>query len=104
MIVQKYPINSAAKHMLEIYDKIRSRRSISRGKKNSSRYLILWRMKAELDIYYNYIKSVVTSVFEGNFQKTEPVKICDTTGALVDGTKSCPVEESKLDHPKETIS
>ncbi len=104
MIVQKYPINSAAKHMLEIYDKIRSRKSVSLGKKNSSRYLALWRMKAEWDIFGNYIKSVATSVFEGNFKKTEPVKICDTTGALVDGTKSCPVEESKLDHPKETIS
>jgi len=79
MIVQKYPINSAAKHMLEIYDKIRSRRSVSRGKKNSSRYLILWRMKAEWDICSNYIKSIVTSVLEGGFQKTEPIKIKDTT-------------------------
>jgi len=79
MSVQKYPIKSAAKHMLEIYDKIRSRRSISLGKKNSSRYLILWRMKAEWDICSNYIKSVVTSVFEGGFQKTEPIKIKDTT-------------------------
>ena len=79
MTVQKYPIQSAAKHMLEIYDKIRSRRSVSLGKKNSSRYLILWRMKAEWDICSNYIKSVVTSVFEGGFQKTEPRKIKDTT-------------------------
>jgi 1,2-diacylglycerol 3-alpha-glucosyltransferase len=79
MIVQKYPINSVAKHMLEIYEKIRSRKAVSLGKKNSSRYLFLWRMKAEGDIYYNYIKSVVTSVFEGNFQKTEPKKIINTT-------------------------
>ncbi|MDO8662476.1 MAG: glycosyltransferase [Candidatus Omnitrophota bacterium] len=79
MSVQKYPIKSAATHMLDIYDKIRSRRSVSLGKKNSSRYLILWRMKAEWDICSNYIKSVVQSVFEGGFQKTEPVKIKDTT-------------------------
>ena len=79
MTVQKYPINSAAKHMLEIYEKIRSRKSISLGKKNSSRYLFQWRIKAEYDIYGNYIKSVARSVFEGNFQKTEPRKINDTT-------------------------
>ena len=97
MIVQKYPINSAAKHMLEVYEKIRTRKSISLGKKNSSRYLFQWRMKAELDIYYNYIKSVVTSVFEGNFQKTEPVKICDTTGGLPHGARSCPTGERQPD-------
>jgi glycosyltransferase involved in cell wall biosynthesis len=76
---QKYPINSDAKRMLEIYEKIRSKRAVSRGKKNSSQYLSLWRMKAEWDLYRNYIRSAATSVFEGNFQKTEPVKIVDTT-------------------------
>ena len=95
MTVQKYPINSVAKHMLEIYDKIRSRKAISLGKKNSSRYLFQWRMKAEWDIYCNYIKSVVTSVFEGNFQKTEPIKICDTTGGLPNGARTCPAGESE---------
>ncbi|MFA5005116.1 MAG: glycosyltransferase [Candidatus Omnitrophota bacterium] len=79
MTVQKYPINSAAKHMLEIYDKIRSRRSVSLGKKNSSQYRTLWRLKAEWDICSNYIRSLVRSVFEGGFQKTEPVRIKDTT-------------------------
>ncbi len=79
MTVQKYPISTSAKHMLEIYDKIRSRKSISLGKKNSSRYLLQWRMKAEWDICSNYIKSVATSLFEGNFKETEPVKIKDTT-------------------------
>jgi glycosyltransferase involved in cell wall biosynthesis len=79
MTLQKYPIGSSAKHMLEIYDKVRSRKSVSLGKKNNSRYLLQWRMKAEWDIYSNYIRSVVTSVFEGNFKKTEPVKIKDTT-------------------------
>jgi len=80
MTVQKYPINAVAKHMLEVYEKIRSRKSISLGKKNSSRYLFQWRMKAEWDIYSNYIKSAATSVFEGNFNKTEPepIKIKDT--------------------------
>ena len=85
MTVQKYPIKSAAKHMLEIYDKIRSRKSISFGKKNSSQYLFQWRMKAEWDIYCNYIKSVATSVFKGNFQETEPRKIKDTTGGSLIG-------------------
>lgn len=80
MTVQKYPISSVAKHMLEVYEKIRSRKAISLGKKNSSRYLFQWRMKAEWDIYSNYIKSVATSVFEGNFKETEPTKINDTTG------------------------
>ncbi len=79
MTVQKYPIDSAAKRMLEIYDKIRSRKSVSLGKKNSSLYLFQWRMKSEWDIYSNYIRSIATSVFEGNFQRTEPVKIVDTT-------------------------
>ncbi len=82
MMVQKYPINSSAKRMLEIYEKIRSRKSVSLGKKNSSRYLFFWRMKAEWDLYRNYIRSILTSVFEGNFQKTEPLKINDTTGKL----------------------
>ena len=80
MTVQKYPINSVAKHMLEVYEKIRTRKSISLGKKNSSQYLFQWRMKAEWDIYSNYIKSVATSVFEGKFKETEPTKINDTTG------------------------
>ena len=80
--VQRYPIDSAAKHMLEIYEKIRSRKAVSLGKKNSSRFHLLWRLEAELDIYYNYIKSVATSVFEGGFQKTEPLKIKDTTDHL----------------------
>ncbi len=79
MTVQKYPINSVAKRMLVIYEKIRSRKSIAHGKKNSSRYLLQWRMKAEWDLYSNYIKSAATSVFEGNFQETEPIKINDTT-------------------------
>lgn len=71
----KYPINSDAKRMLEIYEKMRSKKSISLGKRNSSKYLFMWRMKAEWDIYKNYLTSALTSVFEGNFQKTEPRKI-----------------------------
>jgi len=94
---EKYPINSTAKRMLGIYENSRSRRSVSLGKRNSSQYLFLWRMKAEWDIYKNYIKSVVTSVFEGNFQKTEPIKICDTTGILSNETRVCSVGESELD-------
>ncbi len=97
MIVQKYPIDSAAKHMLETYEKIRSRKSVSLGKKNSSRYLLAWRMKAEWDIFSNYIKSAVTSVFKGNFQRTEPEKICNTTGALQEGATSCAVGERVSD-------
>ena len=99
MTVQKYPINVSAKRMLEIYEKIRSRKSISVGKKNSSRYLLLWRMKAEWDIYTNFIKAILKSVFEGNFQKTEPRKISDTTGSLPKSVALCPTStgESKPD-------
>jgi glycosyltransferase involved in cell wall biosynthesis/pimeloyl-ACP methyl ester carboxylesterase len=97
MIAQKYPINSAAKRMLEVYERVRSRRAISLGKKNSSRYLFGWRLKVEWDIYCNYIKSVLTSVFKGNFQKTEPEKICDTTGSLSDGAMICPSNEGEID-------
>lgn len=81
MTAQKYPIDSSGKHMLDIYEKVRSRRSISLGKRNSSQYLLLWRMRAEWDIYRNFVRSIVTSVFEGNFQETEPRKILDTTFA-----------------------
>ncbi|MFA6141927.1 MAG: alpha/beta fold hydrolase [Candidatus Omnitrophota bacterium] len=97
MTVQKYPINVSAKRMLEIYENVRSRKSISVGKKNSSRYLFLWRMKAEWDIYTNFIKAIAKSVFEGNFQKTEPKKICDTTGDFHEGAISCPTGESEPD-------
>jgi pimeloyl-ACP methyl ester carboxylesterase len=65
------------------------------GKKNSSRYLFQWRVRAERDIYSNYIKSIIASVFEGKFQETEPVKICDTTGSLPDGTRPCTVGDSE---------
>lgn len=75
----KYPVNSAAKHMSDVYEKLRSRRSVSLGKRNSSQYLFLWRMRAEGDIYRNYIRSAVTSLFEGRFNETEPSKINDTT-------------------------
>jgi pimeloyl-ACP methyl ester carboxylesterase len=98
MTVHKYPIKAAAKHTLEIYDTIRSRRSVSLGKKNSSRYLILWRMKAEWDICGNYIKSVVTSVFEGGFKKTEPAEIIDTTKEFSKAPASYTVEESGANH------
>jgi pimeloyl-ACP methyl ester carboxylesterase len=80
MTVQKYPINTSAKHMLEIYENVRSRKSISVGKRNSSQFLFMWRMKAEWDIYNNFIKAIAKSIFEGNFQETEPVKIKDTNG------------------------
>ncbi len=97
MTVQKYPINTAAKHMLEIYEKIRSRKALSLGKKNSSRYLFAWRMKAEWDLYSNYIKSAVASIFEGNFKKTEPPKINDATGGASDGSASPPAQEKTID-------
>ena len=83
MTVQKYPIDVSAKRMLEIYEKIRSRKAVSMGKKNSSRYLFLWRMKAEWDIYTNFIKAIAKSIFKGHFQETEPAKIKDTTPAKI---------------------
>lgn len=78
MTVQKYPISVSAKRMLEIYEKIRSKKSVSTGKKNSSQHLFLWRAKAEWDIYGNYIRSAVTSIFKGDFSRTEPKPIHDT--------------------------
>jgi glycosyltransferase involved in cell wall biosynthesis/pimeloyl-ACP methyl ester carboxylesterase len=77
---QKYPIDSTAKHMLEIYEKIRLKKSISLGKRNSSQYLFLWRIKTEWDLYNNFFKAIAKSMFEGDFEETEPVKIHDTTG------------------------
>ncbi len=79
MTVQKYPISISAKRMLEVYENVRSKKSVSMGKRNSSQYLFLWRMKSEWDIYSNFISAIATSVFEGRFQETEPVKIKDTT-------------------------
>ncbi len=82
MTVQKYPISTSAKRMLEVYDNVRSKKSISVGKRNSSQYLFLWGIRAEWDIYGNYIKSALTSVFKGNFSKTEPAQINDTAVEL----------------------
>ncbi len=93
MTVQKYPINVSAKRMLEIYENIRSRKAVSMGKKNSSRYLFLWRLRSEWDIYTNFFKAIAKSVFEGNFRKTEPRKICDTTGDSREGAASCSAEK-----------
>ncbi len=76
---EKYTISASAKRMLAIYEDARSRKSISVGKRNSSQYLFTWRLRAEWDIYKNYIQSIITSIFEGNFQKTEPKKINNTT-------------------------
>ena len=75
---EKYSIELSAKRMLEVYEDARSRKSISVGHRNSSQYLFWWRVRAEWDIYQNYIQAIVTSIFKGNFQKTEPVKIIDT--------------------------
>jgi len=79
MTAQQFPIHSATDQTLKIYEKVRSRRSVALGKRNSSQYLFLWRMKGEWDLYRNYIQSFTTSVFKGNFQETEPAKIKDTT-------------------------
>jgi alpha-beta hydrolase superfamily lysophospholipase len=97
MTVQKYPINTSAKRMLEIYENVRSKKAISMGKRNSSQYLFLWRVKAEWDIYRNYIRSAATSIFRGNFCETEPKRINDTSGGDSKGGASCPAGESKPD-------
>jgi len=34
--------------------------------------------KSGVDIYTNFFKAMAKSVFEGNFQETEPIKIKDT--------------------------
>ncbi len=95
---QKYTINISAKHMLEIYEDARSRKSISVGKKNSSQFLFLWRMKSELDIFKNYFSSVGKSIFEGNFNKTEPRQIVDTNADLPQGGTPSLAGESEPDH------
>jgi pimeloyl-ACP methyl ester carboxylesterase len=77
--------------MLEVYEDARSRKSISVGRRNSSQFLFLWRYKAEWDIYKNYVRSIVMSIFEGNFRKTEPIKIVDTTAKT-----EVPVPESAI--------
>ncbi|MCX5700445.1 MAG: alpha/beta fold hydrolase [Candidatus Omnitrophica bacterium] len=92
---QKYLINVSAKRMLEVYEKVRSRKSISMGRKNSSQFLFFWRIKAELDICRNYIKSVATSIFEGNFQKTEFRMIEGANDNLPDGTTPPPAGEAE---------
>jgi glycosyltransferase involved in cell wall biosynthesis/pimeloyl-ACP methyl ester carboxylesterase len=79
MTAGEYMINASAKRMLEIYEDARSKKSISVGKRNNSQFLFLWQLRAEWDIYKNYLKSIVTSIFEGNFKKTESKKINDTT-------------------------
>ncbi len=80
---EKYSVELSAKRMLEVYEDARSRKSISTGKKNSSQFLFLWRIRAEWDIYQNYIKAMLTSVFEGDFKETEPRKINDPATAEV---------------------
>ncbi|MDO8675022.1 MAG: alpha/beta fold hydrolase, partial [Candidatus Omnitrophota bacterium] len=94
---QKYTIEISAKHMLEIYENVRSKKSISVGKKNNSQFLFLWRMKAEWDIYSNYIKSAVTAIFKGNFSRTEPKKINDTSVCLLKEETPPPVKEGEPD-------
>lgn len=97
MTTQKYPISTSAERMLKIYEKVRSRKSISVGKKNSSQYLFLWGLRAEWDIYSNYVKSVATSIFKGNFSKTEPTKINDTTSGFPKDAAPCPALEDEPD-------
>lgn len=80
----KYPIRLVAKRMLEVYTRLGSRK---RDNKNSSDYLYMWRMKAEWDILKNALRAAATSVFEGNFQKTEPSRIENTTTIEIGGAK-----------------
>jgi 1,2-diacylglycerol 3-alpha-glucosyltransferase len=87
---QKYAINVSAKRMLEIYENVRSRKSISMGKRNSSQFLLMWRLRAEWDIFSNFIAAAATSVFKGNFSKTEPKKIIDTAVELPEALPGAP--------------
>jgi glycosyltransferase involved in cell wall biosynthesis len=80
---QKYTIELSAQRMLAVYEEARSRKSVAVGKRNSSQYLYFWRIKVEWDIYRNYIRSVFTSIFEGNFRNTEPEKIVNTASGSV---------------------
>jgi glycosyltransferase involved in cell wall biosynthesis/pimeloyl-ACP methyl ester carboxylesterase len=94
---QKFTINASATRMLGIYEDARSRKSISTGKKNSSQFLLLWRGKTEWDIFRNYVNSAATSVFEGDFNKTEPRQIIDTNAEVPQDAASSPVKESEPD-------
>ena len=64
MTAQKCPIDCSARRMLEVYEKLKSKKYVSHGKKNSSQDLPLWRIKAEWDIYSNFFKAVIASVPE----------------------------------------
>jgi len=86
---KKYSINVSVKRMLEVYENVRARKSISVGKRNSSQFLLMWRLRAEWDILSNFIGAVATSVFEGKFQETEPKKIVDTSTGLPKLSKKC---------------
>ncbi|MBF0494508.1 MAG: alpha/beta fold hydrolase [Candidatus Omnitrophica bacterium] len=97
MTAQKYSIDISASRMLKIYEDTRSRKTISAGKKNSSRYVFLWGLRAEWDIYGNYVKSVLTSIFKGGFNKTESPDLSDTTGEIVKTEAGDSVPEIKPD-------
>ena len=77
---RKFPIDSAAKHMLAIYENLRGSKVFLPGRKYSSHPFSLRHLKAEWDICRNYIKAAASAVGAGNFQETEPMRIIDTTG------------------------
>ncbi len=92
---EKYSVELSAKRMVEVYEDVRSRKSIATGKKNSSQYLFLWRIRVEWDIYQNYIKAMLMSVFEGDFQETEPRKINDAAASEVEVDRYVMTEDNK---------
>jgi len=92
--VRKYSIRTSADSVLRLYENIRSKKSVSMGKKNSSQYLLLWRLRAEWDIFWNYTRSVLTSIFKGDFNKTEPREIKDTTKPLPGDAGDSPAEKN----------
>jgi glycosyltransferase involved in cell wall biosynthesis len=75
----KYPVGSDAAHMLRVYETLLTQKSEKIQSNGTTAPDYLRRLEAEWDIYRNYFSSAVESVFEGDFQATEPEKIVDTT-------------------------
>ncbi|MBF0252816.1 MAG: alpha/beta fold hydrolase [Candidatus Omnitrophica bacterium] len=79
MTSREYSINISAERMLAVYENIRSKKSVSVGKRNNSQHNPLWRIRSEWDIFINYFTSLLGAIFIGRFNKTEFKKIVDTT-------------------------
>lgn len=69
---REYPIDSAAKHTLAIYEKLAASHALSPGKKSAAPHAFRLAMKAEWAACRNYLKAAVSAVFAGKYQEPEP--------------------------------